>query len=35
MADNPEVADEIENKIREKVASGAALHKVEAGGGED
>jgi len=35
MADNPEVADEIETKIREKVAAGIAIGKVEAGGGEE
>lgn len=35
MADNPEVADEIEAKIREKVAAGAALGKVAATAGED
>ncbi len=35
MADNPEVADEIETKIREKVAAGIAVGKVEAGGGEE
>jgi recombination protein RecA len=35
MLDNPEVAEEIENKIREKVASGIAVGKVEAGGGEE
>ena len=35
MADNPEVADEIETKIREKVAAGIAIGKVEAGSGEE
>lgn len=35
MADNPEVADEIEAKIREKVAAGAALGKVAATAGDD
>ena len=35
MADNPEVADEIETKIREKVAAGIAIGKVEAAGGEE
>jgi recombination protein RecA len=35
MADNPEVADEIETKIREKVAAGIAIGKVEAGGAEE
>jgi recombination protein RecA len=30
MSDNPEVADEIETKIREKVASGAAIGKAVA-----
>lgn len=34
MADNPEVADEIEAKIREKVAAGAAISKVAVGGEE-
>lgn len=34
MADNPEVADEIEGKIREKVAAGAAISKVAVGGEE-
>jgi len=34
MADNPEVADEIESKIREKVAAGAAISKVVAAGEE-
>lgn len=34
LADNPELAQEIENKVREKVASGAALGKVEPGGEE-
>lgn len=32
MADNPEVADEIEAKIREKVAAGAAISKVAVSG---
>lgn len=32
MADNPEVADEIEVKIREKVAAGAAISKVAVSG---
>ncbi|HNR08036.1 MAG TPA: recombinase RecA [Saprospiraceae bacterium] len=35
MADNPEVADEIEAKIREKVAAGAAIGKVAATAGDD
>jgi recombination protein RecA len=35
MADNPEVADEIEAKIREKVAAGAAIGKVAAAAGDD
>ncbi|MBP6795946.1 MAG: recombinase RecA [Saprospiraceae bacterium] len=35
MADNPEVADEIETKIREKVAAGIAIGKAEAGSGEE
>ncbi len=35
MADNPEVADEIENKIREKVASGIAIGKVEPSTGDE
>ena len=34
MADNPEVADEIEAKIREKVAAGAAISKVAVSGEE-
>ncbi|MDZ4707019.1 MAG: recombinase RecA [Saprospiraceae bacterium] len=34
MADNPEVADEIEAKIREKVAAGAAISKVAVTGEE-
>ncbi|MEP7268839.1 MAG: recombinase RecA [Saprospiraceae bacterium] len=35
MSDNPEVADEIEAKIREKVATGMSIHKVEAAGGDE
>lgn len=35
LADNPEVADEIETKVREKIAAGAAVHKVEPGGGDE
>ncbi len=35
MSDNPEVADEIEAKIREKVATGMSIHKVEAASGDE
>ncbi len=35
LADNPELAEEIENKVKEKIMSGAAAPKVSSAGFED